>query len=264
MSFNAYTGGGGGTTGDEVAVNAPIYIGGTGHIWYVYSVTGVDSGARGKERERPLATLTQAVTNAAAGDIIIFLSGHAETIAVPLTVNKALTIVSEGSGSSRARLTCGVGAAVMITLSQTGTSLNNIYFPASTTVGGTRVSPTAAGVVMDNCYFECGANDTASAVVYGAAANSCQLTNAYFLATGSQPACGVLFNNTNSGFFMEDCTFDGGSFGFSDFAFKATAVLTAIYVNKISQLNNADVSLVNGWTGLWIPDVISQSARFEG
>lgn len=264
MAFNAYTSGGGGTTGDQVAINAPIYLGGTGHIWYVCSLNGVDSGARGKERERPLATLAQAVTNATAGDIIIFLQGHAETIAANVNVNKALTIVSEGSGTSRARLTCGVSAAAMMTLTQTGSSLNNIYFPASTAAPTSRVNINAAGVVSDNCYFECGANDTTASVTFASSASSCQLTNAYFLATASQPGPAIVSINALAGMFFEEVTVDGGSFGFNGFAISFAGVLTAVYANKIHQLNNADVSLANGWTGLWIPGTVSQSARFEG
>lgn len=267
MAFNLYPNGGGGTTGDEVAVNKPLILGTTGHIWYVSSVLGTDAAGRGKEREKPLATLSQAVTNASAGDVIIFLSGHAETISSTVTVGKALTIVSEGTGSSRARLTSGVSAgSFMLSLSQTGTSLNNIYFPASTgvfTTGG-RVTVSNTGIVSDNCYFECGANDVGGTYQFAGGANACQLTNAYFLAVASQPGIAVQMANANSGFFIEDCTFDGGSFGFSDFAFKATGVLTAVYANKISQLNNADVSLAATWTGVWIIGEKSSSARFEG
>lgn len=264
MSFNLYPNGAGGTTGDEIAVNAPLILGTTGHIWYVNnSVAGAADAAspRGREREKPLLTLGQAVTNAAAGDVVILGIGHAETIAAGIAVNKALTIVGEGSGSSRPRLTCGV-VGPMLTLSQTGTSLNNIYFPASTALGA-RVSVTASGVVSDNCYFECGANDIGNTYLYGSV-SSCQLTNTYFLATASQPAIAVSCSVAASGMFFENVTLDGGSFGFSDFAFKAIGVLTAVYANQIHQLNNADVSLAATWTGVWNVGQKSGSARFEG
>lgn len=264
MAFNLYPNGGGGTTGDEVAVNKPVILGTTGHIWYVSSLTGFDAvSPRGREREKPLATFSQAFTNAAAGDVIIFLENHAETIAANIAVNKALTIVSEGTGSSRAKLTCNVFGAAMLTLSAVGTSLNNIYFPASLVAPTARVSVTANGVVSDNCYFECGAADTSSTYTFGAV-NSCQLTNAYFLATASQPAAAVTMPSATSGMFIENVTLDGGSFGFSSFAFLAAGVCTAIYANEIHQLNNADVSLAATWTGVWIPGNLSGSARFEG
>jgi hypothetical protein len=264
MAYNLYPNGGGGVTGDEVAVNKPVIVGTTGHIWYVSSLTGSDAvSPKGREREKPLATFNQAFTNSVAGDVVIFLENHAETIAAAIAVNKALTIVSEGSGSTRAKLTCAVAGNAMLTLSQTGTSLNNIYFPASTAVPTARVSITAAGVVSDNCYFECGASDTGTTVLYGAV-SSCQLTNAYFLATGNQPGTAVSAPSAMSGFFFENCTLDGGSFGFSGFAFTAAGVLTAVYANEIHQLNNADVSLAATWTGVWIPGDLSGSARFEG
>lgn len=264
MAFNLYPNGGGGTTGDEVAVNKPIIMGTTGHVWYVSSVTGSDAASpRGREREKPVATLSQAVTNAAAGDVVIFLANHAETISSNLTISKALTIVSEGSGSSRAKLTSAVAAGAMLSISQTGSSLNNIYFPAPIAATTARVIFGGSGLVTDNCYFECGPLETNAALLLQSSANSCQITNAYFIATASQPAIAISVAAV-SGLFMEDVTLDGGSFGFSSFAFTAAGALTAVYANKIHQLNNADVSLAATWTGVWIPGEKSGSARFEG
>lgn len=263
MAFNLYPNGAGGTTGDEIAVNKPLILGTTGHVWYVDSATGSDAvSPRGREREKPLATLSQAVTNATAGDVIILLATHAETIAANVNVNKVLTIVSEGSGNARAKLTCGVAGAAMLTLASAGTSLNNIYFPASTAVPTARVNVNGTGVVSDNCYFECGANDTGATYLFGAV-SSCQLTNAYFLATASQPGIAVSLPSATSGMFFENVTLDGGSFGFSDFALKSVGVTTGIYANEIHQLNNADVSLAATWTGVWVPGSLSGSARFE-
>jgi hypothetical protein len=268
MSFNLYPNGAGGTTGDQIAVNSPLILGTSGHIWYVNnSVAGAADAASpaGRERDKPLRTLSQAITNATSGDVIILGVGHAETIGAAInTAVKALTIVSEGTGSSRARLTCGVAGAVMLTLAAPGSSINNIYFPASTVVPTSRIDFTAGGCVSDNCYFECGANDTGRTFRLGSGSSFCQLTNAYFLATASQPAIAVESPNATSGFFMENVTFDGGSFGFSDFAFKAPGVLTSIYANQIHQLNNADVSLAATWTGVWNVGQKSGSARFEG
>lgn len=265
MAFILYPGGAGGVTGDEIAVNSPLILGTTGHIWYVgNAVAGAADAAspKGREREKPLLTLAQAVTNSISGDVIILMENHNETIAANIAVGKALTIVGEGTGSSRPRLTCAVAGNSMLNLQITGTSLNNIYFPASTAVPTARVAVNAAGVVLDNDYFECGANDTGTTVLYGAV-NSCQLTNAYFLATGSQPGTAISCPSAMSGFFFEDCTLDGGSFGFSAAAFTAVGVISAIYANQIHQLNNADVSLAAGWTGVWNVGQKSGSARFE-
>jgi hypothetical protein len=261
---NIYGSGAGGTTGDEIAVNVPVYVLSAGHIWYVQSTTGTDAAGRGKERERPLATLGQAIANSSGGDVIILMLGHAETVTGALAPGgKTLTIVGEGSGSSRPRLTCGAAIA-MITLASPGTSLNNIYFPASITIAPTvRVDVVGTGIVMDNCYFECGALDTNRTLRYATAATACQLTNAYFLATASQPAVAIEVAVTVPGLFMEEVTLDGGSFGFSDFAFKGNSVVQGIYANKIHQLNNADVIIASGSSGVWVPGVQSGSARIE-
>lgn len=263
-SPNIYQNGGGGNTGDNVSTKKPIYALNGGHIWYL-GPGGADAGGNaGREREKPLLTTAQAVSNATAGDTIIYLQGFTESISVSVAVNKAgLTFVSEGVGANVARLTCS-GAVSMLAISAIGVSLNNMYFPASTVVNTDRVEITSIGVVIDNCYFECGANDTARTIRYNAGCTgSCQLTNTTFAATASQPAIAVEVATATSGMFVENVTLDGGSVGFSDFAFKATAAMSALYADTIHQLNNADVSLAAGGSGIWIPGVTSASARFE-
>lgn len=258
-----YPNGGGGSNGDNVAVRKPVYMLNGGHIWYV-GPGGVDAaGNAGREREKPLATTAQAVANATAGDTVIYLENFSEVITVSVAINKMLTLVSEGSGSSIAKLTCG-GAISMLAISAIGTSLNNIYFPASTVVNTDRVEVTSIGVVIDNCSFDCGANDTGRTLRYNTGCTgSCQLTNSTFKAVASQPAIGVECATALAGMFIENVTFDGDGFGFSDFAFKATAALTALYADTIHQLNNADVSLAAASSGVWIPGTVSLSARFE-
>lgn len=259
-----YPNGGGGSTGDNVSTRKPIYALNGGHIWYV-GPGGTDAASpAGREREKPLLTTGQAVTNAVAGDTIIYLPNFTENISVSVAVNKAgLTFVSEGIGSNAARLTC-TGNISMLAISAIGVSLNNMYFPASTVANTDRVEVTSIGVVIDNCYFECGANDTGRTLRYNTGCTgSCQLTNTTFAATAAQPAIGVEVATATSGMFIENVTLDGGAVGFSDFAFKATAAMSALYADTINQLNNADVSLAAGGSGIWIPGVTSASARFE-
>lgn len=263
-SPNIYQNGGGGTTGDNVSTRKPVYLLNGGHIWYV-GTGGTDAiSPRGREREKPLLTTAQAVANATAGDVIIYLENFTETITVSVAINKNLTIVSEGTGSTRARLTCGAAIA-MFAVSGTGCSLNNLYFPASITAAPTdRVEITGQGTVMDNCYFECGTLDTGRTVRYSAGVvGYCQMTSTTFIATASQPAIAVEVATAVSGMFFEDVTLDGGSYGFSDFAFKATSAISGVYADNISQLNNADISIAAGSSGVWIPGTCTGSARFE-
>src|SRR5678809_1225266 len=113
MALNVLTSGVGGTQGPTLVTEAPLYlISATAVVWYV-GPGGTDAGApAGYKREAPLATLGQAVTNANSGDIIVLLSGFTQSISSAITISDTdLTIVSEGSGSSRARLTCS-GAAI--------------------------------------------------------------------------------------------------------------------------------------------------------
>src|SRR5689334_19357234 len=104
-SPNIYPNGVGGSTGASLATAAPLYA--SGQVWYVSSTTGVDGASpAGLDRVKPLATLAQAYTNAAAGDFIVCLSGHVETLTSAQTIGKAdIKLVGEGTGSSRPRFT---------------------------------------------------------------------------------------------------------------------------------------------------------------
>ena len=58
------------------------------------SATGSDAASpAGKDRIKPLATLAQACTNAATGDIIVCLAGHAETLTSGQTFSTANILV---------------------------------------------------------------------------------------------------------------------------------------------------------------------------
>lgn len=263
-----YVNGAGGVTGGNPAIATPLYVLNGGHVWYVSSATGVDAAGRGKEREKPLATLSQACTNAATGDQIQFLANHAETIAVAISLSglgKALTIVSEGTGSSRARLTCGAAIA-MLTMG-TGSSINNVWFPASTGAAPTtRIDTASGGVTVDNCYFECGTFDTNRSLRIKN--STCQVKNTTFVAVASQPAIAMEVDASGgviTQLYMQNVVFDGGSFGFSDFAFKHTgaSAISTLYADNISLLNNADVQIANASGGVWMPGTCSASARFE-
>lgn len=258
-SPNVYQTGPGGVTGDRLATSEPLYIANGGFVWYVGNtvVGAADAAATGgaldggRRREKPLKTVAQAVTNAAAGDVIVFLAGHAETLTLAQTVSKSLTFVSEGTGSGRARFTCG-GAVAMFDVTASNVKFRNLYFPASTAVPTARVrfSDISNGQVSD-CYFECGTNDTTRAVqfVTGAGPTSGRVTGTSFVATSATPATAVEVSGAMVGFDMEDVTFDGGAFGWSSYAFKASAGITAMSFIGINLLSQSDMQINTSSSG---------------
>lgn len=268
-SPNLYANGAGGITGDTLATRKPVWKTNAGYFWYVLSTTGVDAASpRGRERERPLATLAQAVTNASAGDTIVALENHAESLAVSQSLAKAgLQIVGEGSGSTRPRFTCTF-AIRMFDISAVGVQIRNLYFPASTAAATSRIRSSSTSTRIQDCYFECGASDTNRALEFTTGAGAATVRGTSFVSTATsvtaQPAIGLEVVNAMSDLWLEDVTFDGGTAGWSDYAFKGTAALTRVFADNVHQLNNADVFMATGTTiGTWVVGSTSGSARFQ-
>lgn len=250
-SPNNYKTGAGGSTGDSLATASQLDL--SGHIWYVHSVTGSDAASpRGRERVRPLATLAQAYTNAAAGDIIDLLSGHTETLTASQTLAKAgLRIVSEGTGSSRARFTCN-GAVVMFDITAAGTLLGNLYFVQSATAPTpARVQVAAAGCNVRGCYFECGANDTVEAMRLASGADHFGLRDTTFISTATsvtaQPESAIAVTAAISDLTLDNVVLDGGTTGWSNpFTFDGQAAITRLAATNLDLLRDSDMTVATG------------------
>ncbi|HXT99480.1 MAG TPA: hypothetical protein VN903_00720, partial [Polyangia bacterium] len=118
--------------GDVLCSQTPIIT--SGNVWWVNSATGTDAASpAGQDREKPLATLVQANTNATAGDIIFLQSGHTETMTVAFGALKAVTVVGVGttSGKPAAQLKINAAAAGLLSTATGVSELRNIYFPAA-------------------------------------------------------------------------------------------------------------------------------------
>ncbi len=105
----------------------------SGSVWFVDSVHGSAGGAG--TADDPLATITQAQTAAVAGDVVVMLSGHAETVAAAggITLSKAgITYVGLGNGTERPTFTFATltTAAFLIT----GADISMSNFAATTSV----------------------------------------------------------------------------------------------------------------------------------
>lgn len=265
-----YQNGLGDTQGDALATCRPLYS--SGNVWYVNSAGGVDATTpAGQNREKPLATLAQAVTNAASGDIIELMSGHAETITSGVSVSKQLTIVGGGSlnGQPTVRLTPNTTGNLLI-CGATNCQLRNIWFPSNlqaSTVA--RVAVVAQNFRMHGCYFECGANDQAAGLSLDNTTAAARISNTTFISTATsataQPESGLKTTVAITDLELDGVVFSGGAFGFSNYrAFDGSAfAITRLYAINISQLLGADVKLHASTTGRWNTQTCTGGARLD-
>lgn len=251
-SPNIYEAGIGGTTGDELCSFSNLRL--SGDVWYVLNSTGTDAAApAGKDRIKPLKTLAQAHTNAAAGDVICLLSGHAETLTAAQTFSKAgVRVVSEGgSPANMAHFTCN-GAVVMFDITAAGVWLGNIYFVASTTAPTpARVRVASAGTLIRGCYFECGTSDTVPSLQYVTGAGTAAVRNTTFASTSvvvtSQPHSAINVLNAMSDLTLDTVSIDGGASGWSQpFALNVGAAVTRLTATNLDLLNDSDVTVATG------------------
>lgn len=263
----SYPNGAGETSGDSLVTSHPITV--SGAIWYVNSAGGVDAaGDRGKDRIRPLATLAQAHTNAAAGDIIVVAENHVQVITSSQVFNKAgITVVGAGSGSTRPHFTRAADIE-MFDVTAANVQFRNLFFPGSSVVSALkhRIRIASAGCRIKDCYFECAAtNDGRGAVQLVTGAGNISIRNTYFVSTSlspaTQPDSGLEILNDMTGLELDTVVFDGGESGWgSPYALYATGVVTALDAVNIDLLNDSD-AIVAGSTGWWTTRNATGSAR---
>lgn len=127
----------------------------TGSVFWVHSVTGNNSNT-GTSKNEPLATIDAAVgkCTADAGDVIIVMQGHAETI----------------SGASS--LVCDVAGVTIIGLGR-GTKRPTLTFSAT----GSIISVTAANVRLENLLLIGDVDNIVTGISLAATADGAQLVN---------------------------------------------------------------------------------------
>jgi hypothetical protein len=250
--MNIHNNGLGGTLGDVLATNKPIQV--SGAVWYVNATGGVDAGGTaGQDREKPLATLGQAVTNASNGDIIDLLDGHTETLTAALAIGKTVLIVGEGSagGLPTVQLKINAAAASLLSLT-TAVVLRNIRFPASVqsnigpgaNAGKVRITGNQCQII--GCYFEQSGLDQLPALSIGTAVTAPRIENSTFISTATavatRPTYGLFHEGTVSDFDVVGTVFSDGTVGFSGAAWDGSfGIATRLRGINVSQLLGATI-----------------------
>lgn len=270
--MNYLTNGSGESLGGDVLVSQkPIIT--SGNVWWVNSVTGTDAASpAGQDREKPLATLVQANTNAAAGDVIFLQSGHTETFTVLFGALKAVTVVGVGttSGKPGAQLLINAAAAGLISTATGVCELRNIYFPAAvqsdtSATGKIRVAATS-NVVISGCYFESSANDQLAAISLDASSNSVLIENCTFVSTATttvtRPTRGIHVQGAVTDLRVIGCVFDDGTVGYSTGACDLSGgTITRLRCHSNSLLRGASVLIAAATTGYFVPSTQSGDGR---
>lgn len=266
-----YPNGAGDTLGDQLVTCKPLYS--TGSIWYVNSSGGVDAASpAGKNREAPLATLAQAITNAADNDIVELMSGHTESPAAPWVVNKKLIIVGGGSSGGKPTVKLGSTSAGgnRFTVTATNVELRNIWFTQCTGVAALGVVVSAALFRMKNCYYELGSKDSDGIELF-TGADSARIVNTTFISVATSAAAlpGDAIRLTGaavSDLELDGVTFSAGLFGFSNpAAFSDNGIIiNRLKAENVSLLLGADVNLATaGKSGFFNPQVSTGGARAD-
>jgi len=167
-----------GFTGGVTIRGLPLLQTHSGEVFWVNGGTAIAKGAVGGSNgndgsyRRPFATLDYAVGKCTAnrGDIIVLMPNHSETLAAAVAVDVAgIAIIGLGQGTNRPAFTGGV-AANLVAVSVANVTISNLYFNEKTTASTTSatIDIAAANCTIQNCHFDCGANEVLSITVTAA------------------------------------------------------------------------------------------------
>jgi hypothetical protein len=234
--------------GDSLAVN-PLQL--PGNVWWVLSTIGIDGASpAGKDREKPLATLAQAITNAAANDLIVLRAGHVETVAAGININKALTIVGGGSNAGVPSVTYTSSAAnnTVFNISAANVEMRNIKVNASavsnTGGGNGKIFVTGASCELNRIYVEQSGNDQMPAgISLFTGASGARLINCTIVSTATllatRPPVGLQITAALTDIRLDGLTLSDGTVGFSTSALDS-GTITRLRIENLSLLLGAD------------------------
>lgn len=243
-SPNIWPAGIGYPTGVDTVTVSPVYT--SAKIYFVSSLTGNDTTGTGVDPERPWATINKFfLSGNATGDICAVAAGHVETFTSNFSMGSNVRIVGGGVGTSRPQITnANAASAPMWDNTPAACVVENLYFPASSVASaGPRIRQEGTGSRVINCQFDCGVNDTfaTGSLEYVTGAGSATIQNTVFSSVGSRPSVGLAVSNAMNDMLLDGVTFSGGSYGWTDYAFKGVAAITRLVVKNLVLSGNSDL-----------------------
>lgn len=242
------TNGIGESLGDLVVTCAPLLL--DQEVLYVDSTNAdaANSAGYGRTKTKPYATLAYAFTQAEAGDIIVLMDGHTESIAIDIDINIPLTIVGSGQASGKPTVKLSLdgpaGASVaMLVVSADNVQLRNIWFQAHKAAATIyTVSVTGDNCLIKDCYFEGNENNNAAIVNGGiSAAELLRLNGCTFVSTSETDTdlCPTAVQAASGIWEIDNCVFDDGAYGFTN---------NAVFVAGPCTIRGFGNTLLNGAT----------------
>jgi hypothetical protein len=265
-----YPGGLGASTGDALVTSSGLHLTDGLFVRYVDSATGNDS-ATGLNREQPLATLAAAVSAASAGDIIVLMDGHAETLTSQQNVATQLIIVGEGSSSGKptVKLTMNASSAATLYVTADGTEIRNIWFEEHAQANDqSHLNVAAASCKIQGCYFEGDENSNAELLYLGSGCNDTMIRNCTMVSTATSvtdpPENAFRAGAAISDLDIDGLTIDGGTVGWdTGHGYDETAAVTRLRAMNVSLLRGSSARLNASTTGYFQVGTKTGSARVE-
>jgi hypothetical protein len=127
----------------------------TGTVYFVDSNHGASTNA-GTTPDAPLDSLSSAlsVATANAGDVILFMPGHAETLVANTEITiEGLTLRSLGNGDNRAVFTFGTATTANIEIKADNVTIDNLIFKNDIDNQASVIESIKAYTVIQNCEF---------------------------------------------------------------------------------------------------------------
>lgn len=257
--------------GDSLVTNEPLLL--SGDVWWVDSQTGTDAASpAGRNREKPLATLAQALVNAANQDIIVCKSGHSETVNSTFNISKKVIIVGAGSsaGLPTVKFTMDSASNALFNITTDHVELRNLWLEENAQANSVQkinVDTTGPDFKMIGCYLEANENDDDALLFIDSGAHRVTLENCTFISTSTttttQPHSAIIIGGNISDLHMKGCVISDGTVGWSNiWAFDSSAaVLTAFRGEDMSLLLGAEMLFDASSTGFVAPTTQTGGAK---
>lgn len=264
-----YPNGVGESLGDQLITGSPLQL--SGQAWYVNYAFGTDAASpQGLNKEAPLKTLAQAITNASDNDVVILLDSP--TITATVTISKKLCIVGSGTsaGKPTVKLTPNFAAGVLLAITTSAVELRNLWVLSHAQANASdRITVASSEFRMTNCYVECSGTDEGDALSLNAGADRARIVSTTLISTATSIADLPLSAIVNSAA-IADLELDGlvvsaGTVGFSSqFAVDlSSAAVTRLKGQSVSLLLGADLKLHASSTGWLNVETSTLGARVE-
>lgn len=216
MTISMFPNGLGGSLGSRLATCKPLLV--SGSVFYVDTTAG-DDAQPGTNREAPLLTLAQAVTNSAAGDLIVLINASEVAITGAQSISGRV-LVGEGQSGGVPDCSITFDGAGTLTMGAAGGELRNVRVSGRTAAGGglCRVLVSASTQLIEDCYFECAENDDGAAVEVSTTLSGLTLRGCTFVSTATtdtRPVRALSTLGAHTDLTIEDTLFDAGVYGWS-------------------------------------------------